>query len=83
MPGMGGVEVRRRLHTEPRTARIPVIALSAGRNLRAHAAEIGADDYLAKPFDLDELLLRIEKWAGPGLPAAAPVSTNVYDTPAE
>ena len=62
MPGMGGVEVRRRLHAEPRTANIPVIALSAGRHLRAYAAEIGADDYLAKPFDLDELLARIQEF---------------------
>ena len=65
MPVMDGVEVRRHLHADPATAQIPVIALSAATNLRARAAEMEANDYLAKPFDIAELLLRIEKWAGP------------------
>ena len=65
MPVMDGVEVRRHLHADPATAQIPIIALSAATNLRARAAEMAANDYLAKPFDLAELLLRIEKWAGP------------------
>ena len=64
MPVVDGVEVRRRLHQEPATAHIPVIALSAATNLRARAADMKADDYLSKPFDIDELLLRVEKWAG-------------------
>lgn len=64
MPGMSGVEVRRHLRASARTAQIPVIAFSAGRNLRAYAAAMVADDYLAKPFSVDDLLLRIEKWAG-------------------
>ena len=65
MPVMDGIEVRRHLHADPATAQIPVIALSAATNLRARAAEMEANDYLAKPFDIAELLLRIEKWAGP------------------
>src|ERR687885_1597882 len=63
MPVMDGVEVRRHLHADPATAQIPVIALSAATNLRARAAEMDANDYLAKPFDIAELLLRIEKMA--------------------
>ena len=65
MPVMDGIEVRRHLHADPATAQIPVIALSAATNLRARAAEMEANDYPAKPFDIAELLLRIEKWAGP------------------
>jgi DNA-binding response OmpR family regulator len=63
MPDMDGVEVRQRLCADPQTAGVPVIAFSAGRNLRVHAAAMVADDYLAKPFDVDDLLLRVEKWA--------------------
>lgn len=63
MPGMDGMEVRRHLKSNPRTATIPLIAMSAGSNLLAHATEMDADDYLAKPFDLDELVLRIQKRA--------------------
>ena len=37
----------------------------AARYLRARVAEMEANDYLAKPFDIAQLLLRIEKWAGP------------------
>ena len=65
MPLIDGVEVRRQLRANPTTAQIPVIALSAATNLRARATEMRADDYLAKPFDIDELLLRVDKWAGP------------------
>src|SRR5919202_2622038 len=67
LPDVHGVEVRRRLRANPRTAGIPVIAFSAGHNLRAHVAAMTADDSLAKPFGIDELLLRVEKWAGPAL----------------
>jgi DNA-binding response OmpR family regulator len=42
-----------------------VIALAASRTLRLHAHEIQANDYLAKPFDADELLLCIGRWAIP------------------
>jgi DNA-binding response OmpR family regulator len=62
MPGMDGMEVRRHLKNNPRTALIPLIAMSAGSNLLAHAKEMDADDYLAKPFDLAELTLRIQRW---------------------
>jgi len=63
-----GVELRRRLRDDPHTAAIPVIALAASRTLRRHAREMQATDYLAKPFDADELLLCIDKWAGSAAP---------------
>lgn len=68
MPGMDGIEVRRALRATPRTAAIPVIALSVSTTLRRHSAALVADDYLPKPFDVDELLLRVERWAGVPLP---------------
>jgi CheY-like chemotaxis protein len=57
--------LRRRLRDDPHTTGIPVIALAASRTLRLHAHEIQANDYLAKPFDADELLLCIGRWAVP------------------
>ena len=63
MPGLDGIEVSRRLRADPVTSAIPVIALSAAHNLPARAAEMGADDYLAKPFELAELLRHVDRWA--------------------
>lgn len=64
MPGMNGVEVCQQLRAHPRTAGIPIIAFSAGYNLRANLSRMAADDWLSKPFDADELLMRIQKWGG-------------------
>jgi DNA-binding response OmpR family regulator len=56
MPGMSGLEVCRHLRADPNTVELPVIFLEQDRidGLRA-----GADDYLGKPFNLEELLLRV------------------------
>jgi two-component system phosphate regulon response regulator PhoB len=62
MPGLSGLEVCRALRSNPRTARMPVILLSARAEEidRILGLEMGADDYLTKPFSPRELLLRIE-----------------------
>jgi DNA-binding response OmpR family regulator len=62
MPGMDGIGVWEQLRANPRTAAIPVIAMSTGRNLRGRARELRADDYLAKPFSADDLMLRVGRW---------------------
>jgi DNA-binding response OmpR family regulator len=62
LPDIDGFEVCRRIRTGPRaTARTPVIILSArGAELdRVRGLEIGADDYVTKPFSLMELLARV------------------------
>ncbi|HEU5424582.1 MAG TPA: response regulator, partial [Nitrolancea sp.] len=56
MPVLDGVTATALLKRDPRTAHIPVIAMSAGRNLRRQSSGLSADGLLAKPFDLDELL---------------------------
>ena len=58
LPGMNGLEVLRRLRAQKKT---PVLMLTArGEDIdRIVGLEIGADDYLPKPFDLDELLARL------------------------
>jgi DNA-binding response OmpR family regulator len=61
LPGIDGLEVCRRLRTNPTTSDIPVLMLTAKDDVRDRITGLrtGADDYLAKPFDFDELLERM------------------------
>ncbi len=61
LPQLDGLEVCRRLKRDARTSRLPVIMLTAkGEPVdRIVGLELGADDYITKPFNLRELLLRI------------------------
>lgn len=63
MPGMDGFQVCRILKNDPATKAIPIIFLSANAESedRIHGLDIGADDYLTKPFAIRELSARIEK----------------------
>lgn len=62
LPQMSGQEVCRQLKRDPETAAIPVIMLTARGQPAERIAglEIGADDYVTKPFSPRELLLRVE-----------------------
>ena len=61
MPRMNGLEVARALKADPSTDAIPVLLLSAKAQASdvAIGMEIGADDYITKPFDPAELLERV------------------------
>ena len=61
LPDIDGFEVARRLRQNRRTAKIPIIFLTERRNRadRLQGLEIGADDYLTKPYDVQELRLRV------------------------
>ena len=62
MPGMDGLELTQLLKTRPETREIPVILLTARGELgdKAEGFSAGAEDYVVKPFDSDELRARIE-----------------------
>src|SRR5437868_1515274 len=62
MPGLDGIALARKIRGQPRTAEVPVILLSAREEVESKIAgfEAGADDYVHKPFDLQELRARIE-----------------------
>jgi len=62
LPGIDGYEVCRCIKADPALADIPVIMLTAMGKVadRAYGLEMGADDYIAKPFDIPDLLKRIE-----------------------
>jgi two-component system phosphate regulon response regulator PhoB len=62
LPGMDGYEVLQRLRRDERTSSIPVILLTARREEeeRVKGFEVGADDYITKPFSARELALRVE-----------------------
>ncbi|HTS66435.1 MAG TPA: response regulator transcription factor [Candidatus Acidoferrales bacterium] len=58
LPGMSGIETCRAIRT---TSRVPVIVISVKKlsSERAEAFEAGVDQYLTKPFDIEELIVRI------------------------
>lgn len=62
LPGMNGLEVCRKMRSEPSLVHIPVIMLTAkGEEIdKVLGLELGADDYLTKPFGVRELLARIK-----------------------
>ena len=61
LPDIDGYEVARRVRSDRRTNEIPIIFLTEKRERvdRLQGFEVGADDYITKPFDVQELRLRV------------------------
>lgn len=63
LPDMDGLEILKHFRSQERTRRLPIILLTARAEEadRVLGLEIGADDYVVKPFSPRELMLRVEK----------------------
>lgn len=60
LSGMDGRDICRKLKAERATKNIPVIMISAHPDAAISTRQAGADCFVAKPFDIDDLLFRIE-----------------------
>jgi PleD family two-component response regulator len=90
LPDLDGYEVCRQLRSSSRTGHIPILFLTQRDERRDRIAglELGADDYITKPFDIEELRLRVmnamsrseqESLTDPhtGLPTSRPIQTHL------
>ena len=74
MPRLDGFQVLKRLRADPNTAHIPILILTARRapdDIRT-AIQLGATDYLSKPFNDEQLLARVARLLRRRPPAADP-----------
>lgn len=62
LSGQDGLKVCRFLKEQNATKHIPVIIVSATPGIGKLAREAGADDFIEKPFQIKELLQKVEKW---------------------
>ena len=60
MPVLSGDQVLKTLRQDPKTHDLPVIVISASTEGKKIATNAGATDYVAKPFDLNALIIKIE-----------------------
>ena len=81
LPGMNGMEICQTLRAQGIT--FPLLMLTALNTLEERVAglRMGADDYMCKPFEFEELLARLEALArrGPGLQSTRPTPLQVAD----
>src|SRR5436305_6910294 len=62
LSGKDGRLICQKLKSQEETKRIPIIMMSAYPNAKQSVTVVGADDFLAKPYDMDELLTKIAKY---------------------
>ncbi len=64
LSGTDGREICKFLKSQGTTQHLPIILLSAQRGIQAIAKEVEADNYLAKPFEIDALLALVAQYMG-------------------
>src|SRR2546426_9210126 len=90
LPGMSGADLHRQLRRDPRTRFLPIVFLTAHADRQVKLAELeaGAEDFITKPYDADELLARVgaavRRWTGlrainplSGLPGNATITEEL------
>ena len=82
LPGLSGMELCKILRDRPETARLPILMLTAkaGEADRVVGLEMGADDYLAKPFSPREMVARVRAILRRANNAAASEAPPAYDS---
>ena len=80
LPVIGGLEVCRILRARPGTSRVPIIMLTAktSESDRVNGLDVGADDYVTKPFSLRELAARVRAVLRRGRPGEREPDAAVY-----
>jgi two-component system cell cycle response regulator DivK len=63
MPGISGMDATQLLKAETRTHKIPVIYFSGEKNIEKLAAEAGADGWLSKPFQIEEMVRTVKRYS--------------------
>lgn len=74
LPALDGLSVLARLRAEHSTARVLILTARGEVNERVHGLKAGADDYLSKPFSINELMARVEAL---GRRAATPTAADL------
>lgn len=82
MPDVDGFELTRQLKQDPRTSHVPIILITAlaDRESRIQGLAERADDYVVKPFDLDELRLRVRNVIDGRRITGQRAASGVYDS---
>jgi two-component system, OmpR family, alkaline phosphatase synthesis response regulator PhoP len=81
LPGMPGLEICRRIRSAPATAQLPVLIVTAkGTEVdRVLGLEMGADDYVVKPFSPRELVARVKALLRRAHARSEPVSAGAFE----
>jgi DNA-binding response OmpR family regulator len=62
MSGMDGRDICKKIKSEEDTKNIPVIIMSANKDTETIAKECGADNFIAKPFEMDEMITKVKQY---------------------
>ncbi len=63
MAGIDGSKICKKLKSQSKTKDIPVIMISANKDAKQIAKEAGADDFITKPFQMNDLLSKLAKYS--------------------